>query len=253
MVAWPSKCFWLRNKINATIENAIIQNTFCKTLIEYSAPLSKFWLHILSDNEHNRCLMNKVLKLVVLKLVGPCRHLPKIYWAYILYFFLNDFEGLDVTKELWTNSSKCPHTTPQSQNGQQDHAKTFQIERLNCIVKFATKVRKTAVSIPIPIKEIIWIHLFELCVYKVKPFSYHSDTFRSSGYSSDHTDNLQIIWTLFESSGFAKTSRSVLLTLWLWAWNVRFSNIKSGLNTLSTMQCKGFVLPFVWMRYFLRA
>ena len=47
------------------------------------------------------------------------------------------------------------HTTPQSQNGQQDHAKTFQIERLNCIVKFATKVRKTAVSIPIPIKEII--------------------------------------------------------------------------------------------------
>ena len=168
----------------------------------------------------------------------------------MLRFFLNDFEGLDVIKEHWTNSSKYPHTTPQSQNGQQDHAKTFQIERLNCIVKFATKVRKTAVSIPIPIKEIIWIHLFELCVYKVKPFSYHSDTFRSSGYSSDHTDNLQIIWTLFESSGFAKTSSSVLLTLWLWASNVKFSNIKSGLNTLSTMQCKGFVLPFVWVHYF---
>ena len=91
MVAWPSKCFWLRNNINATIENAIIQNTFCKTLIEYSAPLSKFWLHILSDNEHKRCLMNKVFKLAVLKLVGPCRHLLKIYWGYILYFFCTFF------------------------------------------------------------------------------------------------------------------------------------------------------------------
>ena len=117
-------------------------------------------------------------------------------------------------------------------------------------------MRETAVSIPIPIKEIIWIHLFELCVYKVKPFSYHSDTFRSSGYSSDHTDNLQIIWTLFESSGFAKTSRSVLLTLWLWASNVKFSNIKSGLNTLSTMQCitlKGFCLALCLSALFLRA
>ena len=113
------------------------------------------------------------------------------------------------------------------------HAKTFQIERLNCVVKFATKVRKTAFSIPIPMKEIIWIHLFEICIYNLKPFSYHSDTFRSSGYSSDHTDTLQIVWTLFESSGFAKTFRSALLTLWLWASNVKFSSIKSGLNTLS--------------------
>ena len=111
------------------------------------------------------------------------------------------------------------------------HAKTFQIERVTCkIVKFATRVRKTTISIPIPIwKKESQLLVGKIYFYKVKHisriiwtlsiingtlsgsfrhFADYLDTFQiiqilctSSRYSSDHPHTFRIVQIFCRSFG----------------------------------------------------
>ena len=110
------------------------------------------------------------------------------------------------------------------------HAKTFRIERVTCkIVKFATRVRKTTLSIPIPMEERIsitcWQNIFlqskthfthYLDIIQIngtlygllRHFADYLDTFQiiqilctSSRYSSDHPDTFRIIQIFCRSFG----------------------------------------------------
>ena len=83
------------------------------------------------------------------------------------------------------------------------HAKTFRIECINCkIVKFATKLRKTALSTPIPMKERIWFMFGKICIYIVRHMLSIIWTFvRLSGHFLDPPDTLHTIWIPCTSSG----------------------------------------------------
>ena len=117
------------------------------------------------------------------------------------------------------------------------HAKTFRIERVTCkIVKFATRVRKTTISIPIPIwKKESQLLAGKIYFYKVKHISRiiwtlsistghfldHSDIlqtililFRSYRYFAHHPDTLQIIHTLFGSYRYFADPLDTFWNIW---------------------------------------
>ena len=103
-------------------------------------------------------------------------------------------------------------------------AKTFQIEQVSCkIVKAATRVRKTTLSIPIPMEERISITFWQNIFCKVKHFHVLSgqhpdqrtlcilDTCQiirilctSSRHSSYPLDTFWNIWTFFRSPGSSR-------------------------------------------------